>query len=325
MSRTDGEGVTVLMPVFNGQRFLREQLDSILAQTHPDVRVIAVDDRSTDGSVAILRAYAAEHPAVRVIEHEENGGLIATLSELLAMVETPYFALSDQDDIWDPNKIERSISTLESTGAALVYSDVRVCDEAGGVTTASYLASRGIKPVEGRDPIPFVFRNPAIGHTMLGRREVAIAASPVPASLRYHEAWIVGTAMTRGTVSFVPDQLGSYRLHDSNVVGPRRSSVKARVANLARNRAHLSVRQGTREAALAALARLDPRLVAPAVSYSSRGLRRVPAFPHVAAFLWGARGDVGRRGLAIELGLWIVDSFSRGGRAPRAMVQERRA
>jgi hypothetical protein len=228
----------------------------------------------------------------------------------MASVDTAYFALSDQDDVWDASKIRRSLDVLRSREALLVYSDVRVCDEAGNVTERAYLRNRGIRPATGRDPIPFVFRNPAIGHTFVGRREVAEAARDIPLDLVFHEAWIVAAACRSGEVSFIDDQLGSYRMHTSNVAGPKDSRAARRVLDLARKPGRLARRQQTRAAGLRAVALLHPEFSWIADLYSRRDLSRLRCLPRLSVFMARLAQRIGVAAAATELAMFILDSIA---------------
>ena len=282
MSKTDfdshhsaaGGCVTVLMPVFNGERYLRCQLDSILNQDHPCLRILVLDDCSEDGSFQIAMAIAGADRRVTVLRNQQNVGLVRSVGKLLENVTTPFFALSDQDDIWDSSKLSKSVGALMSNQAELVYSDVRICDGAGHILSESYLKSRRIRPIVGRDPVPFVFRNPAIGHTIVSTQRVAREAANIPKDLRFHESWLVAVACRFGNVEFVDEPLGSYRAHDRNLVGPKRGPIQRIVQGFS-SRQRLRDRELTRATGLAAQARLQPELREVAASFSACGIRRL--------------------------------------------------
>lgn len=104
--------VTVILPVYNGERYLREAIDSVLAQTYHDFELWVVNDGSTDGTVAIVDSYS--DPRVKRIDNPYNMGLVATLNRSFAMVETPYIARMDDDDLWHFEKLELQIKLLDS-------------------------------------------------------------------------------------------------------------------------------------------------------------------------------------------------------------------
>jgi glycosyltransferase involved in cell wall biosynthesis len=308
--------VTVLMPVYNGERFLRAQIQSILDQDFHGVRLTVLDDASVDGSLEIAKKFAAIDPRVTVLRNYVNQGLILSIGRLMASVDTAYFALSDQDDVWDTSKISRSLDVLRSREALLVYSDVRVCDDHGNLTDRAYLRSRGIRPATGHDPVPFVFRNPAIGHTIVARREVADAARDIPPDLAFHEAWIVAAACAIGRVEFINDQLGSYRVHSTNVVGPMSGGLFHRLGRLRNVPGRLQYRERTRANALSAISRWNPELRKVAELYRRRGWGRVRAMPTLTRFLVRHLRQIGLRAVTIESLLFVVCGFAPPERVP---------
>ena len=104
--------ITIVLPVYNGERYLREAIDSVLAQTYRDFELWVCNDGSTDSTVAIVDSYT--DPRVHRIDNPHNMGLVATLNRAFAMVESPYIARMDDDDIWHEKKLELQIALLES-------------------------------------------------------------------------------------------------------------------------------------------------------------------------------------------------------------------
>ena len=102
--------VTIILPVYNGERYLREAIDSVLAQTYRDFELWVCNDGSTDSTVAIVDSYA--DPRVRRIDNPHNMGLVATLNCAFAMVDSPFIARMDDDDLWEPDKLERQMALL---------------------------------------------------------------------------------------------------------------------------------------------------------------------------------------------------------------------
>jgi glycosyltransferase involved in cell wall biosynthesis len=108
-----GGRVSVIMPVYNGGRFLREAVDSVLGQTFDDFELVAVDDGSTDDSVAILTEYAERDPRVRVSRHPENRGHHHTSNDAIGLAQGELVARMDQDDLWLPRRLEASVAHLD--------------------------------------------------------------------------------------------------------------------------------------------------------------------------------------------------------------------
>lgn len=245
--------ITVLLPVYNGERFLRQQVDSILAQRGVALRLIILDDGSTDNSFALATRLAEQDKRITIAERRPNAGLTSAVARLLRLVETPYFAMSDQDDIWDPDKLCRSIAALRNNDVKLTYSDVRLIDEGGTVIEESYWASRSIQPLTGTDLLPIIFCNPIIGHTIVASRDVAYALPAFPHDLIYYEVWLAAAAMRLGSVSYLDTQLGGYRTHTTNVVGPLSQRLSTRIYGKLKKPSSLRVRQQQRISALSAL------------------------------------------------------------------------
>jgi glycosyltransferase involved in cell wall biosynthesis len=123
--------VSVVMPVRNGERFLREALDSTLAQTLTDFELIVVDDGSTDSTPAILAEAAARDPRVRV-HRQEPGGLTVALNAGCALAGAPLIARMDGDDVMLPDRLERQAAYLDSSpGVALLGGGLVLVDEHG--------------------------------------------------------------------------------------------------------------------------------------------------------------------------------------------------
>lgn len=113
--------ISVLMPVYNVEKYLRQCLDSILAQSYSDYEVVLVNDGSTDQSGAICDAYAAQHDCIRVI-HQKNAGVAQARNTLLAAARGEYITFVDSDDAIEPTYLEVLMRDLQETGA-----DISIC------------------------------------------------------------------------------------------------------------------------------------------------------------------------------------------------------
>lgn len=301
MRKTEAYDITVLMPVHNGEEYLQEQIDSILQQTGVNIRLVVCDDASTDASPQILDDLNAQYGNVEVISNGRNIGLIGSLERLLSNVKSEYFALADQDDIWDPDKLVTSIHYLTQTGAALVYSDVRLVDPHGAILADSYISSRGMRPICGRDPIPFVFQNPVVGHTIVAKSELARISVPIPRYLHYHEPWLVCRAVELGSVVYLDRTTGCYRQHGANVVGGKPKSVFARSIQALLSKSHRMRRASTRASALRALALYHPDVWIVQDAYTEGAAVRLRHLGSVIRLMARYRQLLGWRTVAVEV------------------------
>ena len=194
---------------YNGERYLREQLDSILAQEDVRIEVVVVDDCSTDGTRALLQEYAARDARFRVFENEANLGHLRSFEKCMGLCAGPLIAPSDQDDVWHPRKLRRLLDALGD--ADLAYCDSEYIDSEGRSLGRSI--SDDLDAMHsGRDPLCYVFQNTVSGHALLVRREVFDACLPFP-ELLYHDWWLAMCAAARNGVVYVDAPLVRFRRH----------------------------------------------------------------------------------------------------------------
>jgi rhamnosyltransferase len=105
--------VAVIMSTYNGEKFVKEQLDSILNQTYKNIEIVIRDDGSKDSTVEIIKEYKKKYNNITLYEGE-NLGFIKSFFELLKLAEADYYSYADQDDIWIENKIELAVNSLNS-------------------------------------------------------------------------------------------------------------------------------------------------------------------------------------------------------------------
>ena len=200
------------MATYNGERFVVEQMRSILAQLGPSDEVVVADDASTDRTVALIGALA--DPRVILMQQPTNRGVIPTFEAALRRVRGRFVFLADQDDLWLPGKVQTLMQALQARPSALLaLSDARVIDESGQVVHGSFMDLRGgFRPGLGANLV----RNRYLGCTMLLRRELLHRALPIPGAVPMHDIWLGWMAATVAQVVYVPQPLMLYRRHDAN-------------------------------------------------------------------------------------------------------------
>ena len=229
--------VVVLLPVYNGARYLAEQLDSILAQSMPHLMILCRDDGSSDDSVAVLRRYASQHPQrIRVLDDAlGNLGARANFSKLMQAAldsevspaaTTTYYALSDQDDVWHVDKLAQLVAAMrdleqgDTRLPALVHSDLRVVDDQGQVIAPSMAAYQGLRP--DRDSFAAqLISNTVTGCTAMMNRALIERSTPVPPECIMHDWWISLVASAFGKRTYLPQAMLDYRQHANNTIGAK--------------------------------------------------------------------------------------------------------
>jgi len=206
--------VSIVLATFNGERYLKEQLDSVFQQTYCNLEIIAVDDSSSDNTVSILREYALSHCNLKVYVNDKNIGHIKTFEKGITLSTGDFIALCDQDDIWDKQKIELLMQKINDYG--MVFCDSAFIDEAGKSLNKKISDIKNLSTYN--NCIPFIMENCISGHAALMKREIAIAAIPFPKDI-IHDWWLAFVASTKGAVYFVDQPLVKYRQHTGNFIG----------------------------------------------------------------------------------------------------------
>ena len=136
--------IDILMATYNGETYLKVQIESILNQTHKDFRLLISDDCSKDSTREILSKYAKKDKRIKIYKQEKNLGYVKNFEFLLSKVENEYNMFSDQEDVWLPDKVKKSLETLIETNSDLAFSDLVVVDEKLDVIKESFLQYCGL-------------------------------------------------------------------------------------------------------------------------------------------------------------------------------------
>ncbi len=220
--------VAILMATYNGERFLAEQIDSILSQSFTEWTLYVLDDLSPDTTPDILRHYAEKASRIRLVENREKLGAMRNFERLMMLVEADYYFFADQDDVWTADKIEASLEELqrveilpENKGKAIaLYTDLKVVDAELNEISPSFWQMQRIQP-ELLTSLPRLSaHNFATGCTMLFNATARREALPIPDKAYMHDAWLMLTVMRSGGIILHRSQpTVLYRQHSANVVG----------------------------------------------------------------------------------------------------------
>ena len=156
--------ISILMSVYNEEKTLAKAIDSILGQTLSDFEFIICDDASSDATTDLLKEYRERDERIVLISHTENKGLAASLNDCLEIARGEYIARQDGDDVSKPERLERTLEYLESTGAPYVGAGVFVFDD-GGVFSKRLFEEEITKHIIAK-------KNPFFHPTMIFRKEI---------------------------------------------------------------------------------------------------------------------------------------------------------
>lgn len=218
--------IEVLLATWNGGPYLEPLLQSIRAQTLPPQRLLVRDDGSSDGTAQRLQQLALQWPDwLILLPAGKRLGSTGNFAALLAASTAPYLALADQDDLWDPRKLERNLELLLQMEASrpapipvLVHSDLRLIDGQGQPIAPSFLRHQRLNPSHCSSDA-LVLQNVVTGCSCLFNRPLLDRALPFPTAVTQHDHWLALVASRCGLIGMCPEPLLSYRQHGRNAIG----------------------------------------------------------------------------------------------------------
>lgn len=209
--------VSVCMAAYNGSRYIREQIESILEQLESSDELLIIDDKSTDDTVAVIESIA--DPRVRLIKAAQNKGYVRTFEQAIELASGDVIFLSDQDDVWVPGRLDLMLARL--TGAELVVSNFG--SFGGALTRVQSMRLREKDSTHNWRNILWMWvgTRPYYGCCMAFRSTLRDQLLPFPAYLtETHDQWIGYVANVNHSVSHIAENTIDRRMHDSNSSAP---------------------------------------------------------------------------------------------------------
>lgn len=213
--------ISIAMATYNGERYLREQIESILRQTLSDFELVISDDASSDGTWYLLQDYASKDKRIRIYRNDINVGFKENFVKAIGLCKGDYIALSDQDDIWEPYHLQ---VLADNIGDKMI-----ACGDALMVNADNSSMNMLLSHQEALDFVPdndleraysvFYFRSPYQGAGMLIKKDFFQIAFPIPDKIAYHDAWFSHLSCFYGGLRFIDIPISRYRRHDGNVTG----------------------------------------------------------------------------------------------------------
>ena len=212
--------ISVCMATYNGERFIAEQLESILHQLPQDAEVIVADDGSSDNTLEIVRSF--DDRRIQIIPSSKSGenlGPVYNFERALVASKGDAIFLADQDDLWLPGKVSKMLETLGFDGATfsanaplLAVHDANVINGEGEIIGDSMWIARPYTP----GVFTNWMKNSFTGCCIAFRKELLALALPFPKNLPMHDQWLGVLAERKNGVVSIPDKLISYRVHKNN-------------------------------------------------------------------------------------------------------------
>jgi len=220
--------ISVALCTYNGEKYLRQQLDSILSQTKPVDEIVVVDDCSQDATCSILAAYSSAHPEIRWINNETNIGSNKNFERALKECHGDYIFFSDQDDVWDPDKVSVMVSYLKNSGMYGAFSDGRLIGQDGKELDGRTLfSSMNLLPyIEEQLIDAYALEILCMRGNFVTGATMAISKSAKEFLLPFltskyiiHDFWMALMLSGRRQLGCINRPLISYRIHPSQQVG----------------------------------------------------------------------------------------------------------
>lgn len=218
--------IAILMATYNGEKYICQQIDSILSQTCKDWELYIHDDGSTDDTIAAVESYVEKYPnKIHLIDGKSTGGAKYNFFYLFGQVEAPYYMTCDQDDVWLDKKIELTYDkmlTIENKAdvPCLVYTELRVVDSELN-TIADTMSEYQSLDCHKRTINQFILQNSVTGCTMMvnmALRDKMLHITDIDNTIM-HDWWAALVAAQFGKTAFIDEPTILYRQHGDNSLG----------------------------------------------------------------------------------------------------------
>lgn len=220
--------VTILLAVYNGEKYLKEQIESLLNQTVKDIKIVIRDDGSTDNSIGIINEFYARFPdKISVITGAPTGSAKQNFAELLAACDDDYIMFCDQDDVWYPYKVELTLISMKKAEAGkknkpvLVHTNLAVVDEKLNVISSSFFDYQKISRVMSLPQL--LVQNNVTGCTVMINHALKEKCGDIPSECIMHDWWLALVATAFGKIDYTREATMYYRQHSGNQVGAKAS------------------------------------------------------------------------------------------------------
>ncbi len=229
--------VDILLTTYNTEtEYLKQQIESILNQTYQNFRLLISDDASTQKEVkAMLEEYENKDKRITLYQQEKNLGYNKNFEFLLKQANAKYIMFSDHDDVWYPQKIEKSLQTIKEEDVDLVYCNAHQINEKGEMIQTNYFQYKNVPLVQGKDKLA-ISRCVGIGCSQIITDNIKDKMIPFKDEVIAHD-WLAAFLANEGKgMAYIEEPLFGYRLHTNNVFGGR---------NLAQNLSRWKKENGT--------------------------------------------------------------------------------
>jgi glycosyltransferase involved in cell wall biosynthesis len=223
--------ISVVICTYNGEKYLEEQLRSVMNQTYKKLEIIINDDCSTDNTLEVAKVLQAEDKRIKIYKNETNLGFNKNFETSLKYAEGELISLCDQDDIWVLDKIERQYNLLKKENSSLVYCNANLIDAEGKDLEKNLFQQLHVTPISGDTQLGLIYDNCISGNTLMFKKSLLDKIYPIPEKI-FFDRWIGFVASYEGPVSVIKESLIYYRQHGGNVTDVLREKKKKKTLKM---------------------------------------------------------------------------------------------
>lgn len=211
--------ISIALTTYNGEKYLSQQIDSILAQSIKNFELIICDDKSTDDTVKIIKQYISEDSRIKLYVNEKNLGFKKNFEKALSLCNGEFIALCDQDDIWEINHLEILFNNIENNylicGNNLLFTETS--PETISFFQSNYFSNS--KYPTNNDILKKILYSGSCfqGASMLLSRDFLNIALPIPTVIPFHDCWLVFVACCFNKFKCTEEIVTNYRQHEKQV------------------------------------------------------------------------------------------------------------
>lgn len=216
--------VSIAMAVYNGEKYLKEQIDSILIQLKENDELVISYDSSTDNTLNIIKSYAVDDNRLKIIQNPGNG-VVRNFENAVRHCKGEYIFFADQDDVWVKKKVETVLEAFQDPKVTVVIHDACLTDEKLNVTAPSTFEIRNGSP----NVLHNFIRLSYIGCCLAFRAELKEIVLPIPTVHRSHDWWTGSICSIFGEMTMIKKPLIYHRLHDKNATPKTRPPISYQI------------------------------------------------------------------------------------------------